>query len=92
MYLFVPLNSHLRESDFMQNLRLDNGKKIWKALWEFKQPDVECFTAQVHFHHRTRNSSAFSYFQIRRQTTRGLLANAANVKIIFVNKDNRQKV
>jgi len=47
VYLFVPLASHVRESDFMQNLRLDNGKKIWKALWEQKQPDVECFSAHV---------------------------------------------
>ncbi len=47
MYLFVPLCCHVRESDFIQNLRLDNGKKIWKALWEFKQPDIESFTAHV---------------------------------------------
>ena len=47
VYLFVPLCSHVRESDFIQNLRLDNGKKIWKALWDFQQPDVECFTAHV---------------------------------------------
>ena len=31
----------------MQNFRLDNGKKIWKALWEFQSQDAECFTAQV---------------------------------------------
>ena len=31
----------------MQNTRLENGRTIWQALWEFKHPDVECFTAQV---------------------------------------------
>ena len=47
VYLFAPICTHIRESDFMQNSRLDNGKKIWKALWEYRHPDVECFTAQV---------------------------------------------
>ena len=47
VYLFAPICGHIRESDFMQNTRLDNGKRIWKALWEYRHPDVECFVAQV---------------------------------------------
>ncbi|CAB4054728.1 UNC80 [Lepeophtheirus salmonis] len=47
IYLFAPICSNVRESDFMQNFRLENGKKIWKALWDFNQPDVPCFSAKV---------------------------------------------
>ena len=32
---------------FNKNMRLQNGKKIWSALWEYRHPDLECFTAQV---------------------------------------------
>ena len=31
----------------MQNTRLENGRRVWQALWEFRHPDIECFTAQV---------------------------------------------
>ncbi|QQP52924.1 Uncharacterized protein FKW44_005221, partial [Caligus rogercresseyi] len=41
IYLFAPICSNVRESDFMQNFRLEGGKRIWKALWEFNQPDVD---------------------------------------------------
>merc|ERR1719234_2448998 len=47
VYLFAPLAHNIRETDFEQNMRLQNGKKIWEALWEFRHPDLDCFTAQV---------------------------------------------
>ena len=34
----------LKESDFA-NFRLENGLKIWSALWEYRHPEVACFTA-----------------------------------------------
>ena len=34
----------LKESDFT-NFRLENGLKIWSALWEYRHPEVACFTA-----------------------------------------------
>lgn len=46
MYLFAPLCNHLKESDF-QNVRHENGVKIWQAMWEFRHPDALCFTTQV---------------------------------------------
>ena len=47
IYLFAPICSNIRESDFMQNLRLENGKQIWEALWENRHPDAECFITPV---------------------------------------------
>ena len=48
VYLFAPLcHTTIRETDFEQNMRLDKGKKIWTAMWEYRHPDVESFTAQV---------------------------------------------
>lgn len=35
---------HLKESDF-QNFRLENGLKIWQAMWEFRHPEALCFTS-----------------------------------------------
>ncbi|RXG55769.1 Protein unc-80 [Armadillidium vulgare] len=43
IYLFAPLLHTLKESDF-QNFRLENGLKIWNALWEFRHPDVPVLT------------------------------------------------
>ena len=43
----APICSNIRESDFMQNLRLENGKQIWEALWENRHPDAECFITPV---------------------------------------------
>ena len=47
VYLFAPICTNVRESDFMQNFRLESGKKLWQALWEFRHPDTECFTSPV---------------------------------------------
>uniref|UniRef100_T1IVG6 Uncharacterized protein n=1 Tax=Strigamia maritima TaxID=126957 RepID=T1IVG6_STRMM len=46
VYLFAPLCFYLKESDF-QSFRLENGLKIWQAMWEYRHPPVPCFTAQV---------------------------------------------
>ncbi|XP_069159541.1 protein unc-80 homolog isoform X1 [Procambarus clarkii] len=46
IYLFAPLLHTLKESDF-QNFRLENGLKIWGALWEYRHPDVPAFTTAV---------------------------------------------
>ncbi|CAH2006084.1 unnamed protein product [Acanthoscelides obtectus] len=45
IYLFAPICNNLKESDF-QNFRLENGLKIWQALWDFKHPDAACFFTQ----------------------------------------------
>ena len=47
IYLFAPICHNIRETDFDANLRLQNGKKIWSAMWEYKHPDVDCFVAPV---------------------------------------------
>ncbi|XP_015837449.1 protein unc-80 homolog isoform X10 [Tribolium castaneum] len=44
VYLFAPMCHHLKESDF-QNFRLENGLKIWQAMWEFRHPEALCFTS-----------------------------------------------
>ncbi|XP_046393341.1 protein unc-80 homolog [Ischnura elegans] len=44
IYLFAPICHHLKESDF-QTFRLENGLKIWQALWDYHHPDTPCFTA-----------------------------------------------
>ncbi|CAB3250721.1 unnamed protein product [Arctia plantaginis] len=47
VFLFAPLSHHLKESDFSSNFRLENGLKIWQAMWEFRHPDAPCFTTHV---------------------------------------------
>lgn len=42
VYLFAPICQNLKESDF-QSFRLENGLKIWQAMWEFRHPDAPCF-------------------------------------------------
>ncbi|KAJ9574018.1 hypothetical protein L9F63_008615, partial [Diploptera punctata] len=46
VYMFAPICHHLKESDF-QNFRLENGLKIWQAMWDYQHPDTSCFTAHV---------------------------------------------
>ncbi|KAK6643812.1 hypothetical protein RUM43_000075 [Polyplax serrata] len=46
IYLFAPIYHHLKESDF-QTYRLENGLKMWQALWDYRHPDTPCFTAHV---------------------------------------------
>ncbi|XP_017753958.1 PREDICTED: protein unc-80 homolog [Eufriesea mexicana] len=44
VYLFAPLCNHLKDIDFKANLRLENGLKIWSAMYECRHPDTPCFT------------------------------------------------
>ncbi|XP_034179249.1 unc80, NALCN channel complex subunit isoform X3 [Osmia lignaria lignaria] len=44
VYLFAPLCNHLKDIDFKTNLRLENGLKIWSAMYECRHPDTPCFT------------------------------------------------
>ncbi|XP_018896454.1 protein unc-80 homolog isoform X1 [Bemisia tabaci] len=45
MYLFAPLCHQIKESD-LQSFRLENGLKIWQALWNYRHPDAPCFTTR----------------------------------------------
>ncbi|XP_042902932.1 protein unc-80 homolog [Parasteatoda tepidariorum] len=47
VYLFAPLGDFLRHSDFMTSFRLENGLKLWESLWEYRHPNVACFTTHV---------------------------------------------
>ncbi|XP_064072419.1 protein unc-80 homolog isoform X1 [Vanessa tameamea] len=47
VFLFAPISHHLKESDFTNNYRLENGLKLWQAMWEFRHPDSACFTTLV---------------------------------------------
>lgn len=47
VFLFAPISHHLKESDFTNNYRLENGLKLWQAMWEFRHPDSPCFTTLV---------------------------------------------
>lgn len=47
MYLFAPLGDFMKHSDFVTCPRLENGFKLWEALWEYKSPEVPCFTTHV---------------------------------------------
>jgi hypothetical protein len=43
VYLLAPLCHQVKECD-LQNFRLENGLKLWQALWEYRHPDARCFT------------------------------------------------
>lgn len=46
VYLFAPIAHLLKESDF-QNIRLENGLKMWQGMWEYRAPNASCFIAPV---------------------------------------------
>ena len=46
VFLLIPLVSTLKESDF-QSLKLENGLRLWEPLWNYRQPDVPCFSTPV---------------------------------------------
>lgn len=47
IYLFSPLISYLKRSDFLTSFRLENGHKLWGPLFEYRHPDIPSFVAQV---------------------------------------------
>uniref|UniRef100_A0A8R1DJA0 UNC80 domain-containing protein n=1 Tax=Caenorhabditis japonica TaxID=281687 RepID=A0A8R1DJA0_CAEJA len=47
IYLIAPLADVITEEEVADNIRLESGLKIWQAIWQFRQPDVWCFSAPV---------------------------------------------
>lgn len=47
IYLFAPLTSYLKQSDFLTSFRLENGYKIWDPVFQHRHPDIPCFTAEA---------------------------------------------
>lgn len=47
IYLFSPLISYLKHSDFLSSFRLENGHKLWVPLFNYKHPNIPSFTSQV---------------------------------------------
>lgn len=75
VYLFAPIASHLKESDF-QNFRLENGLKLWQGMWEYRAPQVPCFVTPVK--PRPRN-----YVQEQRNLHPGAEAFYGTIKNVF---------
>ncbi|ESO05347.1 hypothetical protein HELRODRAFT_77977, partial [Helobdella robusta] len=46
VFLLIPLVSSLTRSDF-DNLKLENGLRLWEPLWHYQQPNVYCFSTPV---------------------------------------------
>ncbi|KAK6194683.1 hypothetical protein SNE40_000272 [Patella caerulea] len=46
VYLFAPLIHTVKDDDF-QSLKLENGLQLWQPLWEYRQPDIPCFSTPV---------------------------------------------
>lgn len=46
VYVFAPLIHTVSESDF-QSLKLENGLRLWRPLWQYRLPDVPCFSTLV---------------------------------------------
>ena len=70
VYLFAPLRHLLKEAD-LQNFRLENGLKIWPALWDYRHPNAQCFTAPV----RPKKCSSGS----RKKTAAGSSSSASGI-------------
>lgn len=45
IFLFAPLISYLKQSDFLTSFRLENGYKIWDPLFQHTHPEIPSFTA-----------------------------------------------
>lgn len=41
--MLAPVLHRIKESELQSN-RLENGLKLWRALWEYRHPDAACFT------------------------------------------------
>ncbi|XP_071635615.1 protein unc-80 homolog isoform X3 [Temnothorax longispinosus] len=59
VYLFAPLCNHLKDIDFKTNLRLENGLKVWSAMYECRHPEATCFTAHCRAKPRIYWSQSF---------------------------------
>ncbi|RWS14513.1 protein unc-80-like protein [Dinothrombium tinctorium] len=47
IYLFAPLISYLKQTDFLTSFRLEQGYKIWDPLFEHRHPNIFSFIAKV---------------------------------------------
>lgn len=47
IFLFTPLISYLKNSDFLTSFRLENGYKVWDPLFLHQHPDIPSFTSKV---------------------------------------------
>ncbi|CAB3399025.1 unnamed protein product [Caenorhabditis bovis] len=47
IYLIAPLADVITEEEINNSIRLESGLMIWQALWQYRQPDVWCFSAPV---------------------------------------------
>lgn len=47
VYLLAPLVHCVTEEQISSNIRLESGLPIWRALWQYRQPDLLCFGAPV---------------------------------------------
>uniref|UniRef100_A0A1I7ST06 UNC80 domain-containing protein n=1 Tax=Bursaphelenchus xylophilus TaxID=6326 RepID=A0A1I7ST06_BURXY len=47
VYLIAPLCHVIKEEEIESHIRLESGLRLWQALWQFRQPDVLCFSAPV---------------------------------------------
>ncbi|XP_015178636.1 PREDICTED: protein unc-80 homolog [Polistes dominula] len=63
VYLFAPLCNYLKDIDFKTNLRLENGSKIWTALYECRHPNTACFTTHCRVKPRVLWSRSFKFVQ-----------------------------
>ncbi|XP_071097692.1 protein unc-80 homolog [Haliotis cracherodii] len=46
VYLFAPVIHTMKDSDF-DSLKLENGLRLWQPLWDYRQPDIPCFSTPV---------------------------------------------
>ncbi|XP_065199931.1 protein unc-80 homolog isoform X3 [Planococcus citri] len=49
IYMLAPVLHRIKESE-LQSYRLENGIKLWRALWEYRHPDAPCFTTYCKLH------------------------------------------
>ena len=62
IYLFAPLLTYLRASDFLNCFRLENGYKIWTPIMKNRHPEIPSFIA-----HARPKKSIFSDMQFERK-------------------------
>lgn len=47
VYLIAPLCHVVKEEEIEGHIRLESGLRLWQAFWQFRQPDIICFSAPV---------------------------------------------
>ena len=89
VYLFAPLRHLLKEAD-LQNFRLENGLKIWPALWDYRHPNAPCFTTPVRPRKnqppttRIRNSNGFPLAAVSPTTQQPAVKEALTFSDVFI--------